>query len=65
MITTYKTVYEALKSYGYKVPHKYSLGTGEPLSNWGGRKAYAFGLLDMLAHEWRIDDEGLIEVIEI
>ena len=65
MITTHKTVYEALEPYGYKVPHKHSLGTGEPLSDWGGRKAYAFGLLDMLANEWRIDENGLIEVTEI
>jgi len=65
MKTTHKTVYDALKPYGYKVPFKHSLGTGEPLSAWGGRKAYAFGLLDMLANEWRINEEGLIEVTEI
>lgn len=65
MTTTFKTVYDALKPYGYTVPHRHSLCTGEPLSDWGGRKQYAFGLLDMLANEWRIDEEGQIEVTDI
>jgi len=65
MKNTYKTVYEALQPYGYEVPKKYSLVTGEPLSNWGGRQQYAFSLLDVLAHKWRINEEGQIEVTEI